>query len=74
MSARKTYGILAVLAGDVRREFAAVEAPRNAQLERAHTLMAAQRARAAGFLAFSGALISLSEKSVDTRGGGAQNF
>ena len=67
MSARKTYGVLAVLAGDVRREFASVEAPRDRELERAHTLMAAQRARDAGFLAFSGALVSLAEKRIERK-------
>lgn len=65
MNARKTYGVLAVLAGDVRREFAAVEAPRNAELDRAACLMAAQKARDAGFQAFSGALVSLAVKRED---------
>ena len=65
MNARKTYGVLAVLAGDVRAEFAAVEKPRNEELDRAACLMAAQRARDAGFLAFSGALVALAVKWED---------
>lgn len=74
MNARRTYGVLSMLAGMPSADFAAVETPaRDWDLERARILLAAQRARDAGFQAFSGALISLAKISVDTRDGGAQS-
>ena len=60
MIARRYYGVIAVQAGDVRREFASVETPASRELERAARLMAAQRARVFRHLAGTGLLVSVS--------------